>query len=316
MSRLQRVRDADLKAKRYRSAGLVIESEFELPGLVEEITGLEHPQLSFVHASRKPSYPRTPKMTGLNWACDETTFHFVVPDVAVFEISADGTVSVWPQSEAHDDVAAYLIGSVLGIVLHMRKVVTLHASAVDIGGRAVLFCGESGAGKSTMAAALQRHGFKVLCDDICAVELTTDGAIAHSDGRKLKLWQQSIKMLEITNGVTQPVLRGLDKYYVESGLNTKASASILEVVELTRVPGPAMPRIVALPSSEAAAVVRSQAYRPFLVQELGDEALYFEAAVSILRQAKVYRLERAYDFDQINTTIALLQEHWLSSNQL
>jgi len=46
----------------------------------------------------------------------------------------------------------------------------LHASAVNINNKALIFAGKCGAGKSTLVAGLQRHGFSYLSDDICPLE--------------------------------------------------------------------------------------------------------------------------------------------------
>lgn len=68
-----------------------------------------------------------------------------------------------------DDVADFLLGPVLGVVLRLRGVTCLHASAVSIGGKAIAFVGVAGAGKSTTAALFARKGHAVLTDDIAAL---------------------------------------------------------------------------------------------------------------------------------------------------
>jgi hypothetical protein len=69
------------------------------------------------------------------------------------------------------DVVSYLTGPVLGIVLRIRGVVALHASAIEVNGRAVLLGGAACSGKSTSAAALAGRGFKVITEDIAALSI-------------------------------------------------------------------------------------------------------------------------------------------------
>ena len=69
--------------------------------------------------------------------------------------------AVWPAASSLEDVATYLLGPVLGLLLRLRGVPCLHASAVAFGDSAVAFAGSEGAGKSTTAAALASRGHAV-----------------------------------------------------------------------------------------------------------------------------------------------------------
>ena len=77
--------------------------------------------------------------------------------------------ATWPDNLTLEDTATYLLGPVLGILLRLRGVTCLHASAVAFGEKAVAFVGSEGAGKSTTAAALARRGHAVLSDDVVAL---------------------------------------------------------------------------------------------------------------------------------------------------
>jgi len=66
-------------------------------------------------------------------------------------------------------VRTLLAGRLMGYLLRQRGYLALHASAVEIDGKAALFLGESGAGKSTTAAAFYSRGHSVLADDVAAV---------------------------------------------------------------------------------------------------------------------------------------------------
>jgi hypothetical protein len=83
-------------------------------------------------------------------------------------------VDLLPDADA-GSVRTLLSGRFLGYLLRQRGCLALHASAVAIGGTAVLFLGESGAGKSTTAAAFHSRGYQVLADDVAAVRLTGAG---------------------------------------------------------------------------------------------------------------------------------------------
>jgi hypothetical protein len=103
--------------------------------------------------------------------------------------------ATWPDHLPLENMTSYLLGPVLGLLLRLRGVTCLHASAVAIEDRAVAFVGPPGAGKSTTAAACSKMGHAVLSDDISALE-ERDGLFylvpAHP---QLRLWPESVKLL-------------------------------------------------------------------------------------------------------------------------
>lgn len=103
--------------------------------------------------------------------------------------------SVWPDTTSLENAATYLVGPVLGLLLRLRGIVCLHASAVAIGDRAVAFVGSEGAGKSTTAAALAQRGNAVISDDVAAL-VEQEGCFSVLPAYPhLSLWPDSVEML-------------------------------------------------------------------------------------------------------------------------
>jgi hypothetical protein len=101
----------------------------------------------------------------------------------------------WPENSSLEDTASYLVGPVLGLLLRIRGINCLHASAVRVGNGAVAFAGAEGAGKSTTAAAFARRGCGVFSDDIVALG-EQDGTFCVIPAYPyLSLWQDSVEML-------------------------------------------------------------------------------------------------------------------------
>lgn len=67
-----------------------------------------------------------------------------------------------------------LLGPVLSLLAHRRGKLVLHGSAVMIDGRAHVFLGDKGDGKSTTALALVKAGHPLISDDV--IVLQPDGA--------------------------------------------------------------------------------------------------------------------------------------------
>ena len=118
-------------------------------------------------------------------------------DGTQFWLSRDGTEvwATWPSNLAIEDAATYLVGPVLGLLLRLRGVTCLHASAVAFGERAVAFVGSEGAGKSTTAAALAQRGHAVLSDDVVALAESDSSFFVHPAYPYLCLWPESVESL-------------------------------------------------------------------------------------------------------------------------
>lgn len=70
-----------------------------------------------------------------------------------------------------------LLGPVFALLLHRRGQLVLHGSAVEIAGKAHVFLGDKGTGKSTTALALIAAGHRLIADDVVALELASDGSV-------------------------------------------------------------------------------------------------------------------------------------------
>ena len=103
--------------------------------------------------------------------------------------------ATWPPASSMENAASYLLGPVLGLVLRLRGVTCLHASAVSFEDRSVAFVGQTGAGKSTTAAAFARQGYGAISDDIVAL-VEREGVLHVMPAYPhLCLWPESVKML-------------------------------------------------------------------------------------------------------------------------
>jgi len=100
--------------------------------------------------------------------------------------------ATWPDSLTLEDTSTYLLGPVLGLLLRLRGVTCLHASAVSFGDFAVAFIGSEGAGKSTTAAALAQQGCAIITDDIVALAETDGVFYVHPAYPYLCLWPESV----------------------------------------------------------------------------------------------------------------------------
>lgn len=110
----------------------------------------------------------------------------------------DSTDRLWGTVQpplTDEDLASFFLGPVMGFVLRKRHVTCLHASGVELQGRAVIFSGNAGYGKSTTAGALALRGVPILSDDIVPLELTETGVRATPGYPRVCLWPESVEKL-------------------------------------------------------------------------------------------------------------------------
>ena len=75
------------------------------------------------------------------------------------------------------------------VYLRLHNQFCLHASAVVVDDRAIMFCAPSGFGKSTTALAFASQGHAVLADDICVIEPQATEVWVKSGYPNLRLWK-------------------------------------------------------------------------------------------------------------------------------
>ena len=119
------------------------------------------------------------------------------PDLADFEVSADGKeVVAWPAGEGEDATVEHLyINQMVPLALSRQGRPTFHASVVTVPGGVVAFLGQSGMGKSTLAASFALNGSSFLSDDALLVEETTSGCVVKPSHPSIRLWEDSVDEL-------------------------------------------------------------------------------------------------------------------------
>jgi len=199
----------------YTAYGLSLRSDVELPGL-SAATRVAAPRAVSLATKSKPEWVET--ASGL--ASEVIHFLPAAPECAdpafvvrefdggrFFQLSySDGTEFfvdsgaefVWgncPPPLTIEDLATYFLGPVMGFVLRRRGVMPLHASAVSLGGTAVVISGAAAAGKSTTAAALALRGSPTLCEDITALQEVDGNFFVEPGYPRVCLWPDSVEKL-------------------------------------------------------------------------------------------------------------------------
>jgi hypothetical protein len=148
------------------------------------------------------------------WSLDRGAFlRWRYSDGTEFVVARSGSdvwVS-WASSSTLEDAVTYLLGPIASLVLRLRGVTSLHASAVAIGDRAIALLGPPHCGKSTTAAMFGRMGYPVLTDDVAPL-VARNGAIrVEPTYPQLRLWPDSVAMLCGHRDALPPLTPNWDK---------------------------------------------------------------------------------------------------------
>jgi hypothetical protein len=126
-------------------------------------------------------------------SADGRFLHLVYFDGTQFWMDYKGTDlwAQWPDNLTIEDTATYL----LGLLLRLRGVTCLHASAISVGERAIAFVGSEGAGKSTTAAMFAQKGCPVISDDVVALTERQGAYYVFPAYPYLSLWADSVTVV-------------------------------------------------------------------------------------------------------------------------
>lgn len=157
---------------RYRAYGLAIHSDLELPELAPDTAD----DREVVVRRRQISRPYAEPPANITFQFEPQSQYLAWTNVGRYLISGKHQIGVDPAPGASEPLVRLpLVGPVMALLLHLRGLLVLHASAVAIGDRSAIFLGDKQAGKSTTAAALVAAGHRLLTDDTLAIDFTSSG---------------------------------------------------------------------------------------------------------------------------------------------
>ena len=209
-----------------------------------------------------------------------------------------------------EDVATYLLGPVMGFVLRRRNVLALHASAVCIGGQAVVLCGESQAGKSTTAAALALQGIAVLCEDVTPL-IEVDRRFQVEPGYpRVCLWPDAVEKLFGARDALPRLTPSWEKFFLPlDGGNAKFEEHRRVVstvyVFAPRVAQANAPRIETMSAREALLDLVQNSYMNWLLDRR-QRAAEFDALSKLVTQVTIRRIVPHLDPGRIGALCELI----------
>jgi hypothetical protein len=296
-----------------------LESEIELPDAASDagasIDGTAPGHADCVVEHRRGPAPEVPQRllgeepvhSELMVRCFETRdgLRLVYDDTGTFDISASGDRVTWWQGAdpPMDAVQTDLLGRVMALVLHCRGILTLHASAVRIGGQGVVLLAPKGFGKSSLAIALVRAGARLISDDTVAVESTAPPVI-RPGVQMLRLRPDSASRHQISSdgAAADKVRFRPDEEHAVGGEKTALSA--LYLLRPTS-PSPDLPAVTREPCAPVAAALALTAFRKLgALLDGRTGAASLRAAADLVGLVPVYTLHVQRTLDRLEEVVA------------
>lgn len=283
---------------RYRAFSLDIETDFPVREFGFELDRDGDSDVTV----REQKIPADPASRGYITATPEK-LHFTV-DAGHLAVRNGSEIHV--DRNGNNDPAAirpYLLGAGFGGLLHQRNVLLLHGSVVSIGDRAVAFLGESGRGKSTLAAAFYDAGHEVVSDDITAVSPTAKHHRVLPGFPTLKLDPGHLLAPQDVESWPNPA--GEKRFYRVPRDDHPRPLPLERVYVLDDGSSPTIEQFDA--QTAVRALIR-HTYRAYLVEPMGRAERHLQQCTELAERTPVLGLQRPKTVDALSEVRRLVEE--------
>lgn len=295
----------------YKAYGLKIASAVFFPEVIQDATRTTYVPDVCIRYGEVPRAlsARTLYTSDCEIALNEALLDFV--GSARYWVSQGKEIVVEPYSTCKEvDIRCDLLGPCMSFILHQRQSFVLHASAIEIPGGCVAFMAPSGWGKSTLAAAFYQRGFKLLTDDICAIQLDLNQRpYVHAAFPQLKLCEEAIHKLKMPLKSLEPLF-AKEKYAVKTREYFQGQARpLLHIYQLDRTEE----SNIALETLHGIAkfyALKNHTMQAWALKALGIQAVHFNLCTMLHRQVSVSQLKRPRDGFQLEALIDRLCQHF------
>lgn len=205
-------------------------------------------------------------------------------------------------------IALWLNGTLYAAIAALNGLYPIHASAVAHRGQVFAFTGATGAGKSTLVAALGRAGFAQFCDDTLILDISGDGGPICLPGHKrLKLWPEGVALAGVEPG--ELVADDYPKHFVDPAGGTIAEPLPLGGLFYLEQGEP--PQVAPLTAGERIERLQDDHYTAELWRQAAGEtrAERFAALAALARRIAMRRFVRPFDPARFGEGTDFIAEH-------
>ncbi|MFT4412557.1 HPr kinase/phosphorylase [Fredinandcohnia humi] len=277
----------------YKAFGYKILSEIILPELHESNFEYISADLEIGFTDLYQRWEESEKVNKY-FVINEEMIMFCVPDVAIFSIQSGKQIYITKLMDAHDDqIRLYLLGTCMGILLMQRKILPLHGSAIEINGKAYAIIGDSGVGKSTLAAAFLNNGYRLLSDDVIPISFNeTNQPMVTPAYPQQKLWQESLDNFGMESKNLRPIINRETKFAIPvANQFSNEQLPLAGVFELVKTESSFI-RLQPIQNLARLQTLFCHTYRNFLIEPQGLMDWHFNTIAKLASKLDVFQLVR------------------------
>ncbi|MEO8001771.1 MAG: hypothetical protein ABI644_07835 [Arenimonas sp.] len=257
-------------------------------------------------------WKETDESTTLSLALMEVGYLLRFPDVCDFVLDTKARqISVIPH-EALDEhtIEHLLVDQVLPRFLANEGHLLLHACAVNVNGRTLLFLGKSGWGKSTLAALFHQAGYPLYSDDCVLLKQKDSTWQVIATYPSLRLYEDSIENNLSTQPSLSPVSEYSDKQRIALSVGQEHSVPCAHAMYFLSDPETAPEAIQISPMRPGLTCIEviQRSFRLDLGNHLQSRHLMTSAA-ALTQSIPAFRLSYPHDFENNERLLETLLQH-------
>lgn len=282
---------------RYSVYGLTVGADFELPELRPASLG-RNADVTIHLADLDPAVGSDTDPGKQRIDATPTRCRLTYGSIGTFLIEDGRRIQCDPASlggETHKIFRRILENQAMTVTLLQRGLLVLHASAAVVSGGAVVFVGERTAGKSTTTAAFHQQGYRMLADDVVAIQFGDGQPTVVPGVPQIRLSPEVADGLGIDPVHSYDHDWGIEKVYqpIEAQADAAPLRAIYSLEEADDV------GIELFDGSASLFELVTNTYAQGLLPDTGATADHFDQCSRVLASTPVRRLRRPKRFDRL-----------------
>lgn len=296
----------------YSIYGLTVASDFLLP----EVSPLESPpptiDVSVTKCRICSQTNNIDESKDFDWHASDGYFSLHLEHTGKFLVLDGNKIVVEPYKDADvSRIRVFLLGTCFGVLIHQKRLLPIHGCAIATSSGCKVFAGPVGIGKSTLAAAFLKCGYKVLADDVSVISITeSEKPIVYPSYPQIKICPDSALKLEFPIENLPPVDAAETKFRYPVTHNHHKEPMMLSAIYILTTYENNEFSINQLDGSHKFQQLMANTYRSTLINSINVGTSHFELCAALVNLVPMYRLYRSSRSFEIISLVEFLEKHF------